>query len=78
MAFGPSGLVFTRPVTVTIPYGPVGRGDLRVYWFDAATGTFRQDGIANIRSIHAASGLAALQFETTQLGSFYLVSGTTP
>jgi hypothetical protein len=74
MAFGPSGLVFTQPVTVTIPY--VGRRDVRVYWFDAATGTFREDGVANVRRIHVASGLAALQFETTHLGSFYLVSGT--
>ncbi|MCL5282125.1 MAG: InlB B-repeat-containing protein [Planctomycetes bacterium] len=78
VAFGPGGLGFTQPVTVTIPYAPVGGGEIRVCWFDAATGTFRQDGVVNVRSIRTASGLAALQFETTRLGSFYLVSGTTP
>jgi uncharacterized repeat protein (TIGR02543 family) len=78
MAFGPGGLVFTQPVTITIPYSPAGRDNIGVCWFDAATGMFRQDGIANVRSIPFGSGLAALQFEATHLGSFYLVSGIAP
>jgi uncharacterized repeat protein (TIGR02543 family) len=78
MAFGPSGLVFAQPVTITIPYVHVGRRDVRVCWFDAATGMFREDGIANVRRIRVTPRLAALQFETTRLGSFYLVSGTVP
>jgi hypothetical protein len=78
MAFGPGGLVFTQPVTITIPYSPAGHDNIGVCWFDAATGMFRQDGIANVRSIPFGSGLAALQFEATHLGSFYLVSGIAP
>ncbi len=78
MAFGPSGLVFTQPVTITIPYSPAGHATIDVCWFDAATGTFRQDDIANVRGIPSGSGPAALQFETTHLRSFYLVSGIVP
>ena len=74
VAFGPSGLVFAQPVTITIPYSARTAGQLRPVWFDAATGTFRDEGITDVRSIHVAQGLKALQFKATRLGSFYLVS----
>jgi hypothetical protein len=76
--FEPSGLVFAQPVTITIPYSTVGAGKIQAYWFDAATGTFRDEGITDVRSIRITQGLGALQFKTTRLASFYLVFGDSP
>jgi uncharacterized repeat protein (TIGR02543 family) len=76
--FEPSGLVFAQPVTITIPYSTVGAGKIQAYWFDAATGTFRDEGITDVRSIRITRGLGALQFKTTRLASFYLVFGDSP
>jgi hypothetical protein len=78
VGFEPGGLTFARPVTITIPYRVYGVDPLRPVWLDAATGTFRDEGITDIRSIYVAPGLRALQLQATHLGSFYLVSEDSP
>ena len=71
--FGPSGLVFTQPATVTIPYSVRNTGKVRTYWYDSVTGTFSDQGITDMRDIAVGSGLHALQFKTTHFTPFYLV-----
>jgi len=71
--FGPSGLTFSQPVTITIPYLSRGTNKVRAYWFDSATGAFTDKGVTNVRDITVTSSLHALQFETTHFTP-YLVS----
>jgi uncharacterized repeat protein (TIGR02543 family) len=63
--FGPSGLTFAQPVTITIPYDGRLTGKTKAYWFDAATNAFTSEGITNVQDITLASGLRALQFNAT-------------
>jgi uncharacterized repeat protein (TIGR02543 family) len=63
--FGPSGLTFAQPVTITIPYDGRLTGRTRAYWFDAATNAFTTEGITNVQDVVLPSGLRALQFDTT-------------
>ncbi|MCU0918574.1 MAG: Ig-like domain-containing protein, partial [Planctomycetes bacterium] len=75
--FGPSGVTFEQPVTVTIPY-TVAAGDRRVlpYWYDAVVGALSQQGITDIRNLTISDQLNALQFRTTHFTPFYLVEAT--
>jgi uncharacterized repeat protein (TIGR02543 family) len=76
--FGPSGLTFAQPVTVTIPYESVGK-KIRAYWFDAVTGTFSDQGVTDVQDIAiGGSSLRALQFKTTHFTAFYLVLADAP
>lgn len=73
--FGPSGLEFSRPVTLTIPY-PVASfsGGMPVpCWYVSQTGTLSQQGITNPRVIDISSALKALRFETTHFTPYYLL-----
>jgi hypothetical protein len=74
--FGPSGIDFGQPVTVTIPYrysGGAGRHALP-YWYDALTGALSQQGITDVENIVVSSSLNALRFKTTHFTAFYLVA----
>jgi len=74
--FGPSGIDFYVPVTVTIPYRFSGSGNsAKPYWYDALTGALSQSGITDIENIVIASNLNALRFKTTHFTPFYLVAG---
>jgi hypothetical protein len=73
--FGPSGLTFEQPVTITIPYSTQGVGKIKAYWYDSLTDSLSQEGITDIVDVHAASGLRMLQFKTSHFTAFYLVSG---
>jgi len=73
--FGPSGLEFSQPVTLTIPY-PVASfsGGMPVpCWYVSETGTLSQQGITNPRVVDISSGLKALRFETTHFTPYYLL-----
>ncbi len=72
--FGPSGLAFTQPVTITIPYNTRGTSGIKVYWFDSVTAAFSSEGVTNIKDISVGRGLRALQFQTTHFTPFYLLA----
>jgi hypothetical protein len=81
--FGPSGVDFDQPVTVTIPYA-VSSSGARVlpYWYDSVTGALSQQGITDIQNVYLSSRLNALRFRTTHFTPFYLIEtdsqGTAP
>jgi len=72
--FGPSGLTFEQPVTVTIPYATHNRRKIKPYYYDSVTGTLSDKGITDIVDIFIKRDLRALQFKTTHFTSYYLVS----
>jgi hypothetical protein len=75
--FGPSGISFDQPVTVTIPYRISGTGRAKPYWYDSLTGALSQQGITNVETIVIASNLNALRFQTTHFTAFYVVASET-
>ena len=82
--FGPSGVDFDQPVTVTVAYRYAVSGGHHAlpYWYDALTGVLSQQGITDVENIVISSDLNALRFRTTHFTAFYLVasdseSGTT-
>ncbi len=73
--FGPSGIDFDVPVTVTIPYRFSGTGgSAKPYWYDSLTGALSQSGITDIENIVINENLSALRFKTTHFTPFYLVA----
>ena len=75
--FGPSGIDFDQPVTVTVPYRVSGGTRARAYWYDSMTGALSQQGITDVESITISSGLKALRFKTTHFTPFYIVASET-
>jgi len=76
--FGPSGITFNTPVTVTIPYAVTGdEGTPTVYWYDSRAwyDPLSQQGITDIETIVITSSLHALRFKTTHFTPFYVVLG---
>jgi hypothetical protein len=72
--FGPSGVEFDEPATLTIPYRYAGTGGSAVpYWYDALTGALSQQGITEIENLDISPELNALRFKTTHFTPFYLV-----
>lgn len=76
--FGPSGVDFDIPVTVTIPYRFSGAGGVKPYWYDSLTGALTQYGITDIENLVIAPNLNALRFKTTHFTPFYVVADTSP
>jgi len=75
--FGPSGIQFNQPVTITIPYSvPESQGSVKPYWYNALTGALTQQGITDIHDIVLSPTLHALSFKTTHFTPFYVVEGT--
>lgn len=73
--FGPSGIEFDEPVTVTIPYQVANAGRrARAYWYNALTGALSQQGITEVQNINLGGNLYALQFKTTHFTPYYLVA----
>jgi hypothetical protein len=73
--FGPSGIEFDVPVTVTVPYHFSGSGNSATpYWYDSLTGALSQQGITDIENLVIAPNLNALRFKTTHFTPFYLVA----
>ncbi|MHC4744415.1 MAG: hypothetical protein ACYS8Z_21080, partial [Planctomycetota bacterium] len=73
--FGPSGIQFTEPVTITIPYA-VSSSDAvpTVYWYDSLTGDLSQQGITDVEIIALSPTLHALRFKTTHFTPFYVAA----
>jgi hypothetical protein len=73
--FGPSGIAFSEPVTITIPYA-VSASDATptAYWYDSLTGALSQQGITNVEIIVLSPTLHALRFKTTHFTPFYVAA----
>ncbi|MEN6575342.1 MAG: putative Ig domain-containing protein [Phycisphaerales bacterium] len=73
--FGPSGVDFDQPVTVTIPY-EVSEGDYQAqaYWYNSLTGALSQQGITDIENITISDNVYALRFKTTHFTPYYVVA----
>ncbi len=72
--FGPSGMEFTKPVTITIPYEVNGSENVsyKAYWYNSLTNTLSQQGITDVQAIVISSNLHALRFKTTHFSPFIL------
>jgi PKD repeat protein len=74
--FGPSGIEFDEPVTVTIPYRVTGASSqARAYWYNSLTGALSQQGMTEIENVTLGGNLYALRFKTTHFTPYYLVAG---
>ena len=75
--FGPSGIEFSQPVTITIPYTVPADGQYAsAYWYNPLTGTLSQQGITNVSSTQISPTLYALHFKTTHFSQFIVGGGT--
>jgi hypothetical protein len=72
--FSPSGLEFSTPVTVIIPYEVSGPDTVAplAYWYDPLTGTLSQEGITNVEIITISASLRAVRFQTTHFTQFFI------
>jgi len=69
--FGPSGVDFTKPVTITIPYEvPASGSTTSAYWYNPLTGALSQQGITDVETIVISQNLYALRFKTTHFTQF--------
>jgi len=73
--FGPSGMQFNQPVTITIPYSN-SSNSASAYWYDSLTGALSQQGITDVKDIVISPTLHALQFKTTHFTQFYVGVGS--
>jgi len=75
--FGPSGIEFAKPVTITIPYQAPGPGDaVSAYWYNPLTGTLNQQGITDVQSIIISPTSHALRFKTNHLTQYLVGSSS--
>jgi hypothetical protein len=72
--FGPSGIQFGVPITITIAYEPLG-APVKVYWYDPVTDELRQDGITNVTHIERET-VHLVRFKTRHFTPFYLFEGS--
>jgi len=71
--FGPSGIEFDQPVTITIPYEvPASGYSVSAYWYNQLTDAPSQEGITNVETIVISPTLYALSFETTHFTQFFV------
>jgi hypothetical protein len=75
---GPSGVQFTFPATVTIPYTSSGSGRATPYWYDPQTGTLSQQGITEITNQTLGNGIPLVSFKTSHLTTFVLLENPLP
>lgn len=77
--FGPSGLQFSTPVTITIPYAVADfpDGAPTPYWYDSQTGSLIQQGITDIQSVVISSTIHAVRFKTTHFTPYGLFDTVT-
>jgi len=75
--FGPSGLQFDLPVTITIPYAVAdfGGDPPAPCWYDSQTGTLSQQGITDVETLEISDLIHALRFKTTHFTPYCLVEG---
>jgi hypothetical protein len=77
--FGPSGLAFSQPATITIPYAASAFGGNPPVpgWYDARTGTVSQQGIADVQTLNISSSIRALRFKATHFTPYVLLPAST-
>ena len=73
--FSPSGITFSQPVTITIPYSvPITGQTASIYWYDPLTASISQQGITDAETIEISPTLYALRFKTTHFTQFFVGS----
>jgi hypothetical protein len=76
--FGPSGIQFSQPVTITIPCtisDP--NSPVAARWYNSLTGMLSAQGITDIKAPKQVQGsLYYISFKTTHCTPFYVVEGT--
>jgi hypothetical protein len=76
--FGPSGIDFDKPVTITIPYAVSSSASgTSAYWYNPLTGALSQQGITDIETVVISSDIYALQFKTTHFTQFFVGGSVT-
>jgi len=72
--FGPSGIDFIIPVTITIPYEVTGSETISytAYWYNPLTNSLSQQGITDIETVVISSTLHALRFKTSHFSQFLI------
>jgi hypothetical protein len=73
--FGPSGAVFDKPVTITIPYSVSTDSPASAYWYNTLADELSQQGLTDVNTIVISSGLHAFRFKTTHFTQF-LIGGS--
>jgi hypothetical protein len=68
--FGPSGVNFDKPVTITIPYSVSADSQVSAYWYNNLAGAISQQGITDVETIVISPTLHALRFKTTHFTQF--------
>jgi len=71
---GPSGVQFSSPATVTIPYRGSDSSPTPC-WYNMLTANLSQQGITDVTHTTLPNGLSVVSFKTTHLTSFYLSEG---
>jgi len=76
--FGPSGIDFDKPVTITIPYEVSSSASgTSAYWYNPLTGGLSQQGITDVETVVISSDIHALRFRTTHFTQFFVGSAST-
>jgi uncharacterized repeat protein (TIGR02543 family) len=72
--FGPSGIDFIIPVTITIPYEVSGSETISytAFWYNPLTNSLSQQGITDIETIVISSTLHAMRFKTSHFSQFLI------
>jgi len=73
--FGPSGVVFDKPVTITIPYSVSAESTISAYWYNTLADKLSQQGLTDVNTIVISSTLHAFRFKTTHFTPF-LIGGS--
>ena len=75
--FGPSGLEFSQPVTITIPYllADYPDGPPEPYWYDPQTSLLSQEGISEVEVQTLSETLGTICFNTVHFTTYGLLEG---
>jgi len=71
--FGPDGMQFNKPVTITIPYETTGSDcQPAAYWQNLLTDPLSREGITDVQEVRVSSTLHALSFKIRHFTFFFL------
>ena len=73
--FGPAGIIFSQPVTVTLPLPPGTSDFLDIVFYNPVIGTWTSDGISNVRVVRGPPDYVV--FELTHFTVFAVVDRAT-
>jgi hypothetical protein len=74
--FGPSGLEFNLPITITVPYAVAefGGNPPVPCWYDSQTGAVSQQGITDVEMLSISPSIQAVRFRTTHFTPYVLLA----